>query len=221
MEKRQTVPLQDKKYLTSAPLNRTEPFPEKGSLFNHYLNLTVYEDQINTLVEKTAHAILNALYEVAPSNLDLEATNLKFFMEDQGHGDTRRLVWSIGIDDDYRIVLGSLDFSQQLLQVKGHFSKLDTSLLDTAQKTFEERYMEKKGRYLKTINRPVIFSFFTESDLKKLREEQENAKENLDRIDRFVYDIKLYMGAYRLRARDLIVERIQYLYKDTPFVEVY
>lgn len=221
MGNRQTVPLQDKKYLTSAPLNRTEPFPEKGSLFNHYLNLTVYEDQINNLVELTGHAILNALYEVIPSNLDLEDTGLKFYMEDQGQGDTRRLVWSVGLNDDYRVTLGSLSFTQQLLSLKGHFSDTDNSMLRTAQTTSERLYMDRKEIYLKAVNRPALFSIFGDSDLKPLREDQENAKQNLDLIDRFVYDIKLYMGAYRLRARDLIVERIQYLYKDTPFVEVY
>ena len=55
------TPLTDQKFLTSAPLDRSTPFPEKGSLVDYYNFNLVYEDLIQAHLDMTEHIILNGL----------------------------------------------------------------------------------------------------------------------------------------------------------------
>ena len=45
------TPLTNQKFLTSAPLDRSTPFPEKGSLVDYYNHNLVYEDLIKNVYD--------------------------------------------------------------------------------------------------------------------------------------------------------------------------
>ena len=150
---KKTYNISNSKDFHGAPLNRTAPFPEKGSLFEFYGTWIKTEDLIRELVDTTADIIITALYDLSRELKDdiWKKTNLKFYIETLAStGYDRTLAWYIGFDSSHKVLLGNLHIIEQTLLIK----KAGKSQKDRALFPFKKKSGTFSGKTL--VKREII-----------------------------------------------------------------
>ena len=232
---RKTYSINNSKDFHGAPLNRTAPFPEKGSLFEFYGTWIKTEDLIRELVDTTADIIITALYDLSRELKDdiWKQTNLKFYIETLAStGYDRTLAWYIGFDSSHKVLLGSLHIFEQTLLIKSELNKYEISMINTLENSFDRAYAGAELAILnkiierdKFVNRVKHKLFgYTEEETKeytKLEEIADAKQAELEQLH-LDYDILIqYLNVYNRGGRYIIETRIEDFYKERPIIQLY
>ena len=212
---RKTYNINNSKDFHGAPLNRTAPFPEKGSLFEFYGTWIKTEDLIRELVDTTADIIITALYDLSRELKDdiWKKTNLKFYIE----------------------TLASTGYDRTLINeflIKSELNKYEISMINTLENSFDRAYAGAELAILnkiierdKFVNRVKHKLFgYTEEETKeytKLEEIADAKQAELEQLH-LDYDILIqYLNVYNRGGRYIIETRIEDFYKERPIIQLY
>lgn len=232
MEKKYII--KDHKNFRSAPLNRTSPFPEKGSLFDYYGEWIKKEELTTNLIDTTTDIIINVLYDLSRKLKDdiWKNTNLKFYIRTNGSSYDRSLSWYIGFDSSHKAHLGSLFIFEQTIMIKSELTEYETCMFNMLENSFDKAYarseldiLEKNLERDKLFNRlKHKFTGFSDEEISEYDNLQkiENIKHNELKQFKLDYNIlKEYLKVYRKDGRRFLETRIGDFYKEKPMIQLY
>ena len=214
------TPLTNQKFLTSAPLDRSTPFPEKGSLVDYYNHNLVYEDLIQTHLDMTGHIILNALNDCLPPGIPMEDLDLRFFTSISRTGWDRSLYWGIGSNERTMIDLGHLKLSTFSLVLKDELTFPDMAIMGIHALHVLDR-LEAIEAKLAIFNTLKPLRTWRSARYEELLRSQAKYSSLRDLDKRRKEYILAFMDVYTTKGPEFLIGRLETYFKDKPLVETY
>lgn len=214
------TPLTDQKFLTSAPLDRSTPFPEKGSLVDYYNHNLVYEDLIQAHLDMTEHIILNGLNDCLPPDIPMEDLDIRFFTFISKKGWERSLHWGIGGSERTMINLGHLDLSTFSLVLKDELTFPDMATMGIHALEVIDR-LEAIEAQLTIFDILKPLRRWRSARYKELLKSQAKYSSLRDLDKRRQEYILAFMDSYVTQGPKFLISRLETYFKDKPLVETY